>query len=70
MTFPERPSLISFLQGIRASVLILGEMLSEVQSNVMVFRADREDRIRERQQRIEERRLARLQRRAHRQVKV
>ena len=50
-------------------VLILGEMLSEVQSNVMVFRADREDRIRERQQRIEERRLARLQRRAHRQVK-
>ena len=51
-------------------VLILGEMLSEVQSNVMVFRADREDRIRERQQRIEERRLARLQRRAHRQVKV
>jgi len=45
-------------------VLILGGILSEAESNAMVRRADRIDRQRERMQRMEERRLARLQRRA------
>lgn len=45
-------------------VLILGDILSEAEKYAMVRRADRVDRQRERLQRMEERRLARLQRRA------
>lgn len=45
-------------------VLIVGDILSEAEKYVMVRRADRVDRQRERLQRMEERRLARLQRRA------
>lgn len=44
-------------------VLVLGDMLSEVRSNVITRRAEREERMRERLQRIEERRLERIQRR-------
>ena len=45
-------------------VLIVGDILSEAEKYAMVRRADRVDRQRERLQRMEERRLARLQRRA------
>ena len=45
-------------------VLIVGDILSEAEKYVMVRRADRVDRQRERLQRMEERRLDRLQRRA------
>ena len=45
-------------------VLIIGGLLSEAESNAMVRRADRVDRQRERMQRMEERRLFRLLRRA------
>jgi len=47
-------------------VLIIGEMISNVQHNAMVRRANRTDRKRARQKRIEERRQARMQRRAQR----
>ena len=47
-------------------VLVLGDMMSQVRSNVINRRAELADRFKERHQRIEERRLARSERRKQR----
>ena len=47
-------------------MLVLGDMMSQVRSNVINRRAELADSFKERHQRIEERRLARSERRKQR----